>query len=113
VGAAQLADELQRRGVDLLIGRGRLEVVEIADIAAHETPPDPWVLAMLAWPYHRSPTPEATRAHRHARHDPAHDRHRLLSAPAMVRPQPGRPLVQDGDERFAVPRAVPRCGRQH
>ena len=52
-------------------------------------------------------------AHRHARHDPADHRHRLLSAPAVVRPQPGRPVVQGGAGRFAVPRAVSRRGRRH
>ena len=40
------------------------------------------------------------------------DHHRLLPAAAVVRPQPGRPLVQDGARRFAVPRAVSRRGRQ-
>src|SRR5262249_44271330 len=39
VEAAQLAHELQRRGVDLLVRRRRLEIVEVPDIAAHETPP--------------------------------------------------------------------------
>src|SRR6185436_5515597 len=40
VEAAELAHELQRRGANLLVGRRRLEVVEVADVAAHETPPD-------------------------------------------------------------------------
>ena len=33
--AADLADVLQRRGADLVVGRGGLEVVERADVAAH------------------------------------------------------------------------------
>ena len=53
------------------------------------------------------------RAHCHARYDPAHHHHRLLSATALVRPQPGRPIVQDRARRFPVPRAISRRGRQH
>src|SRR5215813_3348033 len=34
---AQLSDELQRGGADLLLGRGRLEIEQSADIAAHRT----------------------------------------------------------------------------
>jgi hypothetical protein len=35
IEAAQLAHELQRRGADLLIGGGRLEIMQGPDIAAH------------------------------------------------------------------------------
>lgn len=63
--------------------------------------------------YHPPPSPGGARAHRHARHDPAHHRHRLLPAAALVRPQPGRTVVQIGARRFAVPRTVSRCGRRH
>src|SRR5262249_35918042 len=38
---AQLADELQRGRADLLLGRGRLEIEQRADIAAHRTLLDP------------------------------------------------------------------------
>src|SRR5437016_2104135 len=34
-GAAQLADELQRRSADFVSGRGRLEVGECFDVPAH------------------------------------------------------------------------------
>ena len=36
--AADLADVLERGGVDLLLGRRRLEVVEGADVSTHDTP---------------------------------------------------------------------------
>src|SRR6187401_1434023 len=39
VEAAQLAHELQRRGTNLLVRRRRLEVVEVANVAAHEMSP--------------------------------------------------------------------------
>ena len=35
--AAQLADELQRRGADFILRRGRLEVEQRADVAAHRS----------------------------------------------------------------------------
>src|SRR5262245_31690571 len=37
--AAQLAHELQRRGADLVLGRGRLEVEQRANVAAHGRTP--------------------------------------------------------------------------
>ena len=52
-------------------------------------------------------------AHRHARHDSADHHHGLLSAAAVVRPQPRRPRVQVRARRQPVPRTVSRRGRQH
>ena len=51
---------------------------------------------------------EETRAHSHPRHDPADGDHRVLSAAAVVRPQPRRPLVQVRARQFAVSRAISR-----
>jgi len=38
VVAGELADKLERRGVELLVGRRRLEVVQRPDVAAHGSP---------------------------------------------------------------------------
>ena len=55
----------------------------------------------------------APRAHADSHPEPdAADRdHRVLSAAAVVRPQPERAFVQVGARRIGVPRTVPRCGR--
>src|SRR5258708_36689159 len=41
VEAGQLAHELQRRGLDFLLGRGRLEIEQGLDVAAHDA--FPWL----------------------------------------------------------------------